>query len=135
MDRLPKVRDHMDLHVPTLRMETDILDAISFLLKHKVTGAPVVDESGQLVGIVTEKDCLKLVAVGVEANLPRGPVATFMTPNPMTITPDMDVYYVAGLFLKGHFRRFPVVENGRLVGAITRYDILRVIQKNLSKSA
>jgi CBS domain-containing protein len=58
-----------------------------------------------------------------------------MTPDPMTIPPDMDVYYAAGLFLKGNFRRFPVVEDGKLVGAITRYDILRVIQANLSKTA
>jgi CBS domain-containing protein len=135
MEMLPTIREHMDHHVPTLRPETDILEAVRFLLKHKVTGAPVVDQSDHLVGILTEKDCLKLVAVGVEANLPRGPVATFMTTNPQTITPDMDVYYVAGLFLTVNFRRFPVVEDGKLVGAITRFDILRVIQANLSKAA
>jgi CBS domain-containing protein len=52
----------------------------------------------------------------------------------MTISPDIDVYYAAGLFLKNNFRRFPVVEDGKLVGAITRFDILRVIKTNLGRS-
>jgi CBS domain-containing protein len=122
----------MDKNVPTLRPETDILDAVGFLLEKRITGAPVVDKSGRLVGILTEKDCLRLIAAGVGGNLPRGPVATIMTPNPETIPPDMDVYFAAGLFLRREFRRFPVVENGKLVGAITRFDILRVIRDNLS---
>ena len=132
MVKLPLVRDHMDRHVATLRPETDILDAIGLLLEKHVTGAPVVDKSGRLVGILTEKDCLRLVAAGVGGSLPRGSVATFMSPNPETIPPDMDVYFAAGLFLKRTFRRFLVVEDGKLVGAITRFDILRVIQANLS---
>jgi CBS domain-containing protein len=132
MTKLPVVRDHMDRHVATLRPETKILDAVGLLLERKVTGAPVVDKSGRLVGIVTEKDCLRLVAAGVDGDLPRGTVADIMTQNPETIPPDMDIYYVAGLFLGRPFRRFPVVEDGKLVGTITRFDILRVIQANLS---
>ena len=87
------------------------------------------------MGILTEKDCLKLIAIGVEGNLPRGSVSTFMTPDPVTIPPDMDVYYAAGVFLNNSFRRLPVVEDGKLVGAITRFDILRVIQANLAMTA
>ena len=132
MVKLPVVRDYMDRHVATLRPESDILNAVGFLLDKQVTGAPVVDKSGRLVGILTEKDCLRVVAAGVDGDLPRGNVATFMTPNPETIPPDMNVYFVAGLFLKRDFRRFPVVEDGKLVGAITRFDILRVIRANLS---
>lgn len=134
MAPLPTVREHMDHRVPTLRPETGILDAVAFLLKQKVTGAPVLDSAGKLVGIITEKDCLKLIATGIDANRPQGTVEKFMTPNPVTISPDMDVYYVAGLFLKSNFRRFPVVEDGKLVGAITRFDILRVIKVNLARS-
>jgi len=132
MPRLPVVRDHMDRHVATLRPELDILDAVGVLLEKRVTGAPVVDRAGRLVGILTEKDCLRLVAAGVQGNVPRGSVANFMTTNPETIPPDMDVYYAAGLFLTRDFRRFPVVEDGKLIGAITRFDILRAIQANLS---
>jgi CBS domain-containing protein len=63
------------------------------------------------------------------------PAATGIHLSSVTIPPDMDVYYAAGLFLKVDFRRFPVVEDGKLVGAITRFDILRVIQSNLSQAA
>ena len=132
MLKLPVVRDHMDRHVATLRPDADILDAVGFLLEKHLTGAPVVDKSGRLVGILTEKDCLRLVAAGVGGEAPRGSVANFMTPDPETIPPDMNVYYAAGLFLTRDFRRFPVVEDGRLVGTITRFDILRAIQANLS---
>ena len=132
MDKLPLVRDHMDKDVPTLHPETDILDAVGFLLEKRVTGAPVVDDAGRLVGILTEKDCLRLVTVGVDGNLPQGNVSAFMSPDPQTIPPSMDVYYAAGIFLKRTFRRLLVVEDDKLVGAITRFDILRVIRANLA---
>jgi CBS domain-containing protein len=131
MENLPIVRDHMDTEVYSVKPESEILDAVGFLLEHRVTGAPVVDEDGHLVGMLTEKDCLKLIATGADANRPRGTVADFMTTALTTISPDTDVYYAAGLFLQQGFRRFPVVEAGRLVGAITRFDILRVIHANL----
>jgi CBS domain-containing protein len=131
MPKLPVVRDYMDRHVATLRPETSILDAVGLLLEKRITGAPVVDQSGRLIGIVTEKDCLRLVAAGEGGDLPRGTVGSIMTPNPETIPPDMDVYFAAGLFLTRPFRRFPVVEDGKLVGAITRFDILRVLRANL----
>ena len=132
MVKLPVVRDYMDTNVPTLRPEVHIMDAIGFLLEKRVTGAPVVDKSGLLIGMLTEKDCLRLVAAGVDGDLPRGTVADFMSRNPETIPPNMDVYFAAGIFIKRQFRRFPVVENGKLVGAITRFDILRVIRANLT---
>jgi len=131
MEKLPIVRDHMDIEVFSLQPGIEILDAVGFLLEHHVTGAPVVDEAGHLVGMLTEKDCLKLIATGAAANRPRGTVADFMTTAVTTISPDTDVYYAAGLFLHQGFRRFPVVEAGKLVGAITRFDILRVIHAKL----
>jgi len=128
---LPVVRDYMDSVVPTLSPDTDVLAAVDFLLSKHVTGAPVVDEENRVVGMITEKDCLRLLSTGMEADVPRGRVRDFMTTAVTTIEPTMNVYYVAGLFLRANFRRLPVVENGKLVGAITRFDILRVIQANL----
>jgi CBS domain-containing protein len=115
----------------TLKSDTEILDAVAFLLKHKISGAPVVDNDKHLVGVISEKDCLNLLAKGVNANVPHGSIAEFMTTEVETMSPDMDLYYAAGLFLKRNYRRFPVVEDGVLVGQISRRDILRAIHYHL----
>lgn len=134
MSSFMKVRECMDTVVPTVTPETGMLDAVEFLLARHVTGAPVVDASGTMVGIITEKDCLRLLTTGVEEKGPFPPVREFMTTAVETITPDMDVYFVAGLFLRTNFRRYPVVEGGRLVGALTRFDLLRVIESTFRKA-
>jgi len=134
MAGLPVVRDYMDKVVPTLSPETDILEGVDFLLKNHVTGAPVVDPEGHVIGILTEKDCLRLLSTGMEADMPRGVVRDFMTKEVASVPPDMNVYFLAGHFLKANYRRLPVIEKGKLVGAITRFDVLRVIQANLKKA-
>ncbi len=131
MDRLPVVRECMARKLLTLKSDTEILDAVAFLLKHKISGAPVVDNDKHLVGVISEKDCLNLLAKGVRGNVPHGSIAEFMTTEVETISPDMDLYYAAGLFLKRNYRRFPVVEDGILVGQISRRDILRAIHYQL----
>ena len=73
---------------------------------------------------------LKLLAKGSDAQIARGPVFQFMTTEVRAIPPEMDIYFAAGLFLKHEFRRFLVVSDGKLVGAITRFDILRAIGTN-----
>jgi CBS domain-containing protein len=130
--KLPKVSDYMDVEVHTLKADTPIDDAVSFLLDNHVTGAPVIDDAGVLVGILSEKDCLKLLATGDDHDVPRGTVAAYMTSDLQTIPPNMNVYFAAGLFLNTHVRRFPVVKDGKLVGAITRFDILRAIRAGLT---
>lgn len=131
MTRLPQVRDYMDTEVPTVSPEMEILDAVDFLLDNKVTGAPVIDGDGKLIGILTAKDCLGLLATGNHGEFPTGKVRDFMHTQVETVTPSMNIYFVAGLFLSRNFRRYPVVESGQLVGAITRFDILRAIGKVL----
>ena len=129
MKSLPKIGEFMDAVVPTLSPETQIIKAVDFLLRHRVTGAPVVDSDGRLLGIITETDLLKLVTEGIEGQPPtEATVAEYMTPNVVTVPPTVDIYYVAGIFLNNKFRRLPVVENGKIVGAITRYDLLRIIR-------
>ncbi len=132
MRRLPKVHEHMDHEVPTLSPRTPIRQAVHFLLENHVTGAPVVDDDGQLVGIVTEFDLLRLLTHGDENATPiAGMVSDYMTSDIVTADPNMDIYYVAGLFLRNRFRRMPVVKDGRVVGAITRFDILRAVDGKL----
>ncbi len=130
MESLPRISKYMDTVVPTLDPETRVLKAVDFLLDHEVTGAPVVDSGGTLVGIITETDLLKLVTEGIGGEPPTGAtVAEFMTTDVITVPPTVDIYYVAGMFLANKFRRLPVVDGGEIVGAITRYDLLRVIRK------
>ena len=124
----------MDTVVPTLRIDTSIRAAVSFLLQHRVTGAPVVDSDYKLLGILTEFDCLKLMSEGrsEDADVPTGVVGDYMTTGVVTGRVDMDIYYVSGIFLRNRFRRIPIVDaDNRLCGAITRFDILRAIQAHL----
>ena len=136
MSRLPTVREFMDRHVQTISPESDIMEAVDFLLEKRVTGALVANSKGELAGILTEYDCLRLLTHGDKsAKAPRGKVRDFMTADVQTIPPNMDIYYCAGLFANVSFRRFPVVENGRLLGAITRFDLLRAVRRYLSPQA
>jgi CBS domain-containing protein len=133
---LPTVRQFMDHHVETLSPETDIMEAVDFLLEKRVTGALVADDAGELVGILTEFDCLKLLTLGdAHHEAPSGKVKDFMVSDVQTIPPTMDIYYCAGLFMDVSYRRFPVVENGRIVGAITRFDLLRAVRHSLAAPA
>lgn len=133
MPALPLVREYMDHFVNALRPEMDIFEAVDFLLERRVTGAPVTDAAGRLVGILSEKDCLRLLSQGADHDVPAGTVAEFMTRNVTTVTSEMNVYYAAGIFLRADFRRLPVVEDGMVVGAITRFDILRAIKDQLRR--
>jgi CBS domain-containing protein len=136
MGRLPTVREYMDRHVQTISPEMDIMDAVDYLLEKRVTGAIVANARGDLVGILTEFDCLRLLTHGdARGETPRGKVKDFMTAKVQTIPPTMDIYYCAGLFANVAFRRFPVVEDGRLVGAITRFDLLRAVARYLAPQA
>ena len=129
MKSLPKISEFMDAVVPTLRPEPEVMKAVDFLLRQRVTGAPVVDSDGGLVGIIAETGMLRLVTTGIQGQPPtEGTVADYMTTDVVTVPPTVDIYYVAGMFLKNNFWRLPVVKDGKILGAITRYDLLRVIR-------
>ena len=130
-NRLPTVREYMDTFVDTISPDLDIMEAVRFLLQKRVTGVPVVT-NGKLVGMLSELDCLKLLTHVEGCDKGTCRVKDFMTTDVHTIPPSMDIYYVAGLFMRVPFRRFPVVEDGRLVGAITRFDVLRAVKHGVS---
>lgn len=131
MNKLPLVREYMATELLCLAPDRDIYDAVDFLLEHRISGAPVVDDAGLLVGVLSEKDCLKLLASGASHERPTGTVTDFMTRDVTTIPSSMDVYFAAGLFLKHVYRRLPVVDHGKLVGQISRRDILKAISERL----
>ena len=133
MDNL-NVRDFMTKDLIVFKPSMDIYSAIDVLVKSEISGAPVVDDNGKLIGIISQKDCLRILANGVFHNAPAGPVSEYMTEAVMSIDPGMDICTVADLFLNNVYRRIPVVENGVVVGQVSRRDILRAIQNKLTNT-
>ena len=85
---------------------------------------PVVDDGGNLVGILSEKDCLRLFANAAFNQLPGGDVQHYMSTELTTIEPDADIFRAAGVFLQNTYHRLPVLENDKLIGLISRRDVL-----------
>ena len=128
MDKKPIVEKYMTTRLITLSEDLDVYFAISLLLKNKISGAPVINNKNELVGILSEKDCLRVFANGSFHNMPGGLVNNFMTKAVATVYPEMDLFMVADIFLKHNYRRMPVVSGKKLVGQISRRDVLCAIQ-------
>jgi len=124
-----KAADCMVRELVTVRPDTDAYDAIALLLKHRISGMPVVDESGRLVGMLSERDCLKTLLDSEYHNMPTAKVEDLMSTELKTIGPDTGIVEIASLFLHAPFRRLPVLDKGRLVGQVSRKDVLRAIQQ------
>ena len=125
----PHVSDYMDKSFVTLTPDMDVYKAIDIMIDKKITGAAVVDAKGKLVGVLSEKDCLRTLVHAAYSGLPAAKVSDFMSTRVITISPDLDVFTVADKFLKINHRRLLVVKKDNLVGQITRRDLLRAIQK------
>ncbi len=127
METIPTVRDIMTRDVITVSPDMDMYMAINTLLDHRISGAPVVDiEENQkrLVGILSAKDCMKILTNGAFYDLPEGRVGDYMSRKIKTIDPGRDIFAVAEMFIRNHFRRVPVEEKGILVGVVSRGDVL-----------
>jgi CBS domain-containing protein len=116
-------KEIMNMNVITMARDEDIFEAVRTMTLNHITGLPVLDEDGTLVGIITEKDVLTLLS-GPKAS---GRVEDFMTRSVVCFTPQDRIDDIAECFRENHFRRVPVVEEGRLVGIVSRRDILRYI--------
>ena len=127
------VRDYMAGSLVSFKPEMDVLDAIHELVRHRIAGAPVVNDQGELVGMLSELDCLRVSLNAGYYGDWGGPVADFMTPDVETVDADMNIVDLAQKFLDCGFRRFPVLRNNRLVGQISRRDVLRALT-NLATS-
>ncbi len=128
MQNWPLIRDVIDLHFTALTPEMSIQQATDLMVKEKRTGAPVVEER-RLVGILSEKDCLKNFLVNAYHKSVGATVADYMTRNVVTVSSTNDIVTAAQVFLDHEFRRLPVVDDDELVGVVTRLDIQRKIQK------
>lgn len=127
----PSVEKFMASDEVTLSPELTIDEAINVILENRLTGAPVLDENRKIVGMLTEKDCLRLIVDAAYNNLPHHDktVADYMSKVVKTVTPEHDILDVANEFLTTHYRKFPVVHNGRLVGQVSRRDILKAMRE------
>ncbi len=121
------VRDYMAGRLITFKPDMDVLDALYELVQNRIAGAPVVDDQGELVGMLSELDCLKIALNAGYYGDSGGPVSEYMTPDVETIDSEMSIVDLAQKFLSCGYRRFPVLRNNRLVGQISRRDVLRAL--------
>jgi len=125
------VTRYMATDLITFKPDDEIGYVINNLMENEISGAPVLNEKKQLVGIISEQDCLRVIIDSVYHNHPisKHLVQEYMNKNIISVSVDDDVVHVANLFLKHRFRRFPVVKNGILKGLVSKRDILAAAHK------
>lgn len=126
MQGIPPIREFMSKPLMTLHPEDSIFDAIDALVSKGYSGAPVVDGEGRLIGLLTEKECLLTVSnAAYDEGLEGGKVSSYMKPIEETVEVNTDLFTVANLFVQSHLFILPVLDQGKLVGRISRRDVLR----------
>ena len=114
-----------------LSPDMDIYAALKQLLKSRLTGAPVVDSDGVLLGMLTERDCLKVLVAGELDGLPGGKVSDYMSTPAESIGPTSSLYDIVHVFLTKPFRKLPVVDDqGRVIGQVSRRDTLEAFESS-----
>ena len=114
----------------TFTAETQIMEVVDSLLENRITGAPVLNSKKELVGLIDDKDCLKILFDVAYHNQPvkDSTVKSYMTNVMKTISSNTDIMAVADTFLNTKYKRLLVVDDhGKLLGQISRRDILRAI--------
>lgn len=121
----PTVADYMTPNPITFRPETDVSHAVAALLAARISGAPVVDDTGALVGMFTAKDSFKAALHAAYHQSFAGRVADYMAAPVETMDADLSIVTAAERFLDSPYRRFPVMRDGQLLGIVSRLDLLR----------
>ena len=122
------VSDYMSTKLITFKA-TDSLDhVISLLIQNKISGGPVVNDANELIGIISETDCIKHISESKYYNMPsdiNNTVGKYMVTDVDTIDKNMNIFDAAFKFLSARRRRFPVCENGKLIGQLSQKDVLK----------
>ena len=121
------VKDYMARTLVTFKPDTDVLDAVHVLVDKRIAGAPVVDDAGTLLGMLSELDCMKIALHAGYHGDWGGPVSEYMTHGVETVDAEMSIIDLAQVFIESQYRRFPVMSRNRLVGQISRRDVLRAM--------
>ena len=122
------VKDYMCGEKTTFTADMDVLRAIHILVEREISGAPVIDHHGSLIGFLSERDCMKVALEAGYQGDAGGHVADFMTKQVRTVGVDTPIIEVAEIFLEMSFKRLPVLKDNRLVGAITRRKVLKTLE-------
>jgi len=121
-------KDFMAKKVVTLTQDMDVIEAMNVLATHRISGAPVLDSQGKAVGILTERDCIEAVlTVSYHGEVGGGPVESYMSRDIQSVASTTGLLDIAESFVKSKYRRYPVVDDGRIVGIISRSDVLRAM--------
>lgn len=119
-----QVKDIMTTNVVTVRPDATMREAASLILRHGVSGLPIVDDRHRLLGVISEWDLLQILeAPWTESD----PIEDHMTRDPMCIDEETSLVDAVDLFQAHRIRRLPVTENGKLVGLISRHDLIRFV--------
>jgi CBS domain-containing protein len=123
------VDDFMTTHLATAKPSMDLLSLVDLLLIQGISGAPVVDDDGKLIGMISEQDCLRAILVGTYQGDIGGRVGDVMSNPVETIQIGENIIEVAERMIQTNRRRFPVVDSeGNLRGQISRRDLLRAVR-------
>lgn len=125
MTQRQTIADYMVTDLVTLSPVLEINHAVALLLEKKISGAPVVDDTGDLVGILTKKDAFKAALNATYYKQWGGTVSQYMSKSVETLDADLDIVSAAEEFLSSPYRFFPVTREGQLIGLLSRSDLLR----------
>jgi CBS domain-containing protein len=121
-----KAKDIMRTDVVTVKSQTPVYQAIQELMDNKITSLPVVDDDMTVVGVISEKDILKLL---YDLEKDGGAVADYMTEMAVSFDPEDNLLDICNCFMKNPFRRVSILSDGKLAGIINRTDIIKYILK------
>ena len=126
------VSDYMTTNLITFKAEDSLDHVIEQLITNKISVGPVVTDKNELIGIISETDCIKHISESKYYNMPadtNNTVGKYMVTDVDTIDKDMNVFDAAFKFISSHRRRFPVVDNGKLIGQLSQKDVLKAAIK------
>lgn len=124
-----KVRDYMDPQPVVITADMNIYEAVALFINQKISGITVVNDKKEVVGMLSELDCLKSTLHCSYMREMCGKVEDFMTKKVDTIGPEDNILELAKVFEEHKRRRFPVVEEGRLVGQLSCRNLLQAVHK------
>ena len=126
------VSDYMTKKLITFNTGDSLVHVINLLIKNKISGGPVVNDKNELIGIISEGDCMKHISDSKYYNMPMdsdNTVEKNMASEVETIDKNMNIFDAATKFISSKRRRFPIVENGKLIGQISQKDVLKAALK------